>query len=499
MTSAARVGALLSLVTFGAASTASAQTVREARDALAGLHRVPLAVPGETGITIGASAGFGLTEAVLETDDAHSRLLGGLAVGVRPTPWLGLSLSLDGRADSHTTDNEGDDDGMVGDPRLRIRAGSEVSEGISLGAELGVWAPGEDAPSIAFDAISLDLRAIATWEPAEGPLTLSAFVGYRVDQSAAAIDDADLLSRSDRLSLGLSDFDALLIGVGGAIRAGALQVLAEWSYDMLIGDGAPDALVSPMRAAVGGRYSLNRDVAVQLVGEFVLSDRPTIAVGAPLVPLEPRATVLASMTFGFPFDRPEPVVAVVDPDPVDDRVVTPPPTLTTGTIRGRVTREDGTPVANQLVRVGPEEGAREVTTGADGAFELADVAVGDTLVSVRAEGFQDAATTVTVIGGQTATADMTLLAATPEGQLRGVVLSFNGRPLAAQIRVSVRGDAAATPTQVTAGEDGSFQLDIAPGEYEVVISAPGHVEQRRQARVEENGVTVLNVDMRRGR
>ena len=40
-------------------------------------------------------------------------------------------------------------------------------------------------------------------------------------------------------------------------------------------------------------------------------------------------------------------------------------------------------------------------------------------------------------------------------------------------------------------------MRVAPGEYTVLLSAPGYERQRRPVRVEQNGVTILNVDLRR--
>jgi hypothetical protein len=47
--------------------------------------------------------------------------------------------------------------------------------------------------------------------------------------------------------------------------------------------------------------------------------------------------------------------------------------------------------------------------------------------------------------------------------------------------------------------EGRFELDVPPGEHVVIIEAPGHRGQRRTAEVPENGVTVMNVDLRRDR
>jgi len=45
--------------------------------------------------------------------------------------------------------------------------------------------------------------------------------------------------------------------------------------------------------------------------------------------------------------------------------------------------------------------------------------------------------------------------------------------------------------------EGFFQIDVPPGEYEVVIEAPGYVAQRRKAQVERQGVVIVNADLRK--
>jgi hypothetical protein len=43
---------------------------------------------------------------------------------------------------------------------------------------------------------------------------------------------------------------------------------------------------------------------------------------------------------------------------------------------------------------------------------------------------------------------------------------------------------------------GRFEIDVAPGAYDVTITAPGFAAQTRRVQVEQNGVTLLDVDLR---
>jgi hypothetical protein len=46
------------------------------------------------------------------------------------------------------------------------------------------------------------------------------------------------------------------------------------------------------------------------------------------------------------------------------------------------------------------------------------------------------------------------------------------------------------------GEGGRFEVDVPPGEYDVIVKATGYADQHRHVRVEANGVVVLDLDMR---
>jgi hypothetical protein len=57
----------------------------------------------------------------------------------------------------------------------------------------------------------------------------------------------------------------------------------------------------------------------------------------------------------------------------------------------------------------------------------------------------------------------------------------------------VRVEPAGAETQTDA--EGFFQIDVPPGQYEVVIEAPGYQPQRRAVKVEQQGVVIVNADL----
>jgi hypothetical protein len=87
----------------------------------------------------------------------------------------------------------------------------------------------------------------------------------------------------------------------------------------------------------------------------------------------------------------------------------------------------------------------------------------------------------------------------PRGQIRGLVRSLKGTAVAAEIGIESENaaDGAAAPEKEDLhADDGRFEIDVAPGRYRVTIAATGYQTQTREVDVEENGVTVLNVDLR---
>ena len=94
--------------------------------------------------------------------------------------------------------------------------------------------------------------------------------------------------------------------------------------------------------------------------------------------------------------------------------------------------------------------------------------------------------------GAAAELTLTLQRRLPSGQIRGLIRSFRGVALSAEIKIEP-GD------KTLHTQDGRFEADVAPGAYDVTITAPGYETQRRHVEVEQNGVTLLNADLRSAR
>src|SRR5687767_970753 len=121
---------------------------------------------------------------------------------------------------------------------------------------------------------------------------------------------------------------------------------------------------------------------------------------------------------------------------------------TGGAISGKVTRDNGEPMAGALVTV--DELKREVRTAADGTYRIENVPPGAYHVSVQAEGYSTGRTEITVA---------------PEGATLDLVVELD---LHFQEVVSVSPNARAQfesyqPTSVLAGQDLQKQLEATIG------------------------------------
>lgn len=438
--------------------------------ALPALSRVAVAGPLTTGFAAAITAGVGYSGAVLDEDDAHQRASAKLAVSYRPVSWLGVALAMDGRFDHHSG-TAGSDSGWVGDPRAVVRASRQFSDSTSVGGELSLWLPGGDAPSVEFDAATVGARLLVAYQPPAKRAGVFGHLGLLIDRSARSVTGAGTLSTADRLALEVADAHAVLLGAGASYDVGQSQLFGELSWDLYIGNDAPPPLASPLRVGAGAKMPVGD--RYQLWGLFEVSpgSRPEIGPMAPLFPIEPRVRLAVGIGYAIPRSR--------SPAHDGDHPM--------GQISGRVETADGAGVAGAVI----EMGSRRVTTFADGTFVIESAPAGEVTVKVSGQGFRPGEATTTVTPGERATLHVVLAPDAPAGEVRGLVQSFAGAPLGATIRVAP-GDKV-----VTAGDDGRFAVDLAPGTYTVDITEDGYRHQQRTIVVEENGVTILNVDLRK--
>jgi hypothetical protein len=447
-------------------------------------------------VGIAGTAGYGYTESVGPIAGAHHRTAGSLGVGYTPLPWLSLSLRVDGRLDIHPPDPEGADGTMVGDPRLSARMGHAIRSDLTLGGSLGLWFPGAEAPSFKLGATSIDLKALAAWRPkGKGPWTVVGNVGFRLDNSASSAPDLRRVRPGDRLSLGLSDSHAVLAAVGVAYQIGLLaEVFLDVSADILVGEKAPTFTDSPLRVSLGGRYFLKHSLQLELSVTGSLSSRPSLAVNAPLVPVEPRVLTMAGLRFGIPRAEPasqrsEELVGPEDAQPEPTQVV-----AKAATVTGAITDEKDNPLPEASVVLVAGETRREAFTDARGTYQFPETPLGPAHLEASAAGFVTQSWDVEVTADMGPLPSRALAEKANTGTLRVLTRTFGSEPLRAQIVVNDHRNREVTKGE--SDEQGRYEIELSPGEYRVIIRASGYRQHRRKVTVERNGVAILNVDMR---
>ncbi|HYQ44005.1 MAG TPA: carboxypeptidase-like regulatory domain-containing protein [Polyangiaceae bacterium] len=445
-----------------------------ASDALPGIYRVGIARTAPAAVA--GTLGYGFTEAQNDADGAHHRLSLRAAAAVPVVDWLSIGAIIDGRYDKHP-----DDSGGVIDTALQARASTTLGR-FQLGGGLLARLPG--AESLDMMARSASVEGHGLLGTQLGPVRLASLVGYRFNHGGPAGSDAAHLSSGDRLALGLSEFDAVLLGVGAGVWLEKTELLCEVSADLLVGSDAPALSQSPLRVAAGARRAVARGLSLELLAVGSLSREPDLSASAPLVPNEPRLSVFASVRYQF---LPHPPPAAPPPP-----APKPAPVLT-AKLEVTVIDDLGAPVINPSVYFTAAGERRDLGCDVAGHCVVEDARAGDLVVHVAAPEFEPAERSVKVEGGVPAKLEVRLVAVPPPSQLRGVVRSLEGKVVAARVRVEPLGTAAVID------DKGNFQLDLPPGGYDVVIEADGYVAQRRHVQVEPKGVVILNAELVKAR
>jgi hypothetical protein len=440
-------------------------------------------------ITLAPTLGYGFTEPQPAEPGAHHRMSGRLAASEVLASWLAAALVLDGRYDLHPDDGQGRDDGWVFDAHLALRSGTTLGA-ISLGTEVVATLPGSESIATSFKGTSLDAKVLlgAVGEN----LTIGTFAGFRYDRSAEVGMHASELRFGDRLALGLSDFNGVLGGAGAAYRTGNTMAFAELSTDWLVGAGAPPFRQSPAWTTLGLREFLTTALSVEGAADVALGSRPPVSPTAPLVPVEPRFSAQLGLRYRFGQGS-APALMPATPSPVAPaRRVAEPPKAPETEIEVGITDDVGIPLKEAKVQV--EVGGKTVPLEPDekGRYRASRVPLGPGKLTVEARGRKKVEQRIDLNSRTPLKLEIRTDADLPSGQVRGLIRSFDGKPIAAKITVEPGG------AQTHTDDQGFFQIDVPPGSYQILVEARGFHAQRRSVQVEKDGVLILNADLSRG-
>jgi hypothetical protein len=456
-------------------------------------------------------AGFGYRKGLLGPNERFGRALGDIAAAYAPIDILTIGLSLDGRYDRHYGGNPSPDDGYVGDPHLNVRLSKAVGAN-HFGAQLGIWVPGKNAPSIAGSATSLDIRGLASF--AAGPATVSLSAGFRIDNSAKSVDDVTKLSLQDRVSLGASNYNAVLGGLYVAIPAGKAFVGLESTFELYVGS-APTGMADLAEGSLllRGALTAGMHFTDQWSGIFFLEAAKSPGIlttqvmnaSIPIIPYEPVFT--AGFGLQARFGGPKHTGDITEKDchkhnPPDCPAVKVP---LTADITGTVVDEAGKAVVGAKVSlVLKNSQVAPVATDEKGTYTFKGVPIGNSVdnkpqleetgidVNVSVDGKKPGKAAIAqVAAGPNTAPEIKLEPVLPPGQLKVLVRDLkSGKPIA-NAKVAIEG----SDKKFDSGADGVGQLDVPPGTYKITVNAPGYAAQELDVTIEPNGVVFKNIDL----
>jgi hypothetical protein len=454
-------------------------------DAVAALHRTPIALAGRPRVAGALGLAYGFTESVANENGLHHRLAGALAGSVRPIRGLDVWLGGGLRYDTHPSDALGSDYGYVATVELGVRGAFDL-DGVGLGGDLELEVPGRDFPSLAFDALALSARAFASFELGDFWISLAA--GFRFDRTGEIFERGARLRMGDRIAAGISDSHAILGAIGLAYSPSSFTWFGELTADALVGPDAPSLDRSPIRFATGVRYSFLEWLSSELVIEAALNGRPPVELDAARVPIEPRLRAEIGLRIELPFGAEQ--VAIEHggeqrpvPEPGGDD-----PPAGSASLAVRVVDADGAPVADVIVELARESGEpMQARTDASGTARFERVPTGRGRARVLMEGYGSGVDVE--LPSETAVEIAPDAPLEVEARVEGIVRAIDGRPLAATGRVTPGGAA------IEAGADGSYSIALEPGDYTIEFRARGHRSRRVPVTILERQITILHVEL----
>lgn len=469
-------------------ATQEGDAIGQSTRALPAIVNVGVAAPNVSHVAVAGGLGYGFMGSSGGVSSSQ-RFVGSLAASYSPTQTWAFGADLRGRVDAADADQSSN---LYGEPRLIARYSGVVTPRTFWGAELDLRLIGAEAPSIDLAATSPTLRGLFSWRMTQRAW-LTTHLGFALDRSAEAVPNASRVSVADKQSLGASSWNGVPWGVGTSYRLPTrTELLAELGGQWLVGSDSPAFLQSPIELGLGARQPLSEQFSLLAAAAISLSERPDSLRGPNLVPIEPRIGGVVNLVWHLdrkapvrpkaapPEPKREPVKTTPKPVPVE------PAAIPTSPVRGSVVDEGGRPLSDvevKLVQQGADPSSQR--TDAEGHFEFANVPLQNVELVVAAEGYDEAR--VNVGSQEPRQSEIMLRPAVPAGQVRGKVLDLKGQPVAAQIRITP-GD-----QLISVQADGSFELELTPGNYVVKFEHADFATQQRRIRVYDRGVVILNI------
>lgn len=395
-------------------------------------------------------------------------------------------------------ENGGSVSGAVGDPRLSLRTGWALGRGFSIAAQAEVWIPsGMGDFSVAGSSISPSFDLALTFAPDRVPLGVHLQVGYHHIRTGEMLNGFSGFTEESLALAGVtSSLHHLILGLAFEYRFGPVAPFVEVTSDLPLDNGGLDK--TWLLVGLGARLWLGPQDAAQLSlgleiralegGPAVDVDTANVWESPPLV----NVMLGFAMTLPVRSETADGVDAGSDSTESGDRdgprVAA---NVEAGRVRGRVLCNGAACGGVTAVEVVDSGGSPFVVERDSGAFATTELAPGVYRLRATTEGADPATAEVTVVSGEVA--EVTLNVERAENVttgIRGRVTDFNGRAVQAQIRIP------SLDIEIESDDDGQFEVEAPPGNYQVMIWARGYQTQTSRQTVPHGGMVVMNVELR---
>jgi hypothetical protein len=254
-------------------------------------------------------------------------------------------------------------------------------------------------------------------------------------------------------------------------------------------------LQSPLRVAGGARYEISERLQAEATAIVALSSRPSLRPEAAWVPIEPRVLILLGLSYSWSLVQKEAPPPPKPTTPVAETLeAKPQPKL--ARLQGQIVDDQGQPLPDaKLTLVAADGSELEAISDGEGKYQFDKVPFGASELEAHAVGFETQRWQTDVNQAEIKEPKpQALKQAVDVGVLRGLIRSFDSKPLKAKVSVA---DARGKQVQTrSSGDDGRFEIELPPGQYKVSVEAPGFKKFTQTMRIKGNGVSVLNADMR---
>jgi hypothetical protein len=455
------------------------------------------AVPGTW--TISAHGSYGWQPDLLVEGDAEHSSWGRLALSYAPWSFLQAAISIDQFVALYLwPDADGGSLvlGAVGDPRISLRSGWDLGRGFSMAGQFELLIPaGTGAYDIIGSSLSPAVDVAITFAPDRIPLGVHLQVGYHHDRTGVLAESVEWLTPEQLAVSGITtSMHHLAYGLGLEYRIRAVAPFVEVTGDVPLDTDGPAH--SWLVIGFGARLWLGRGDAVQLLLALEIAalraDPEPDPATARVWDSPPLLNVLLGLTVRLPI-RGEEAAPECEGETGDGGAPDtgrPAP----GRISGRVLCGIVPCAAVTTVEV-VGSGASPFTVDAEqGTFVTSELQPGAYRVVARSGSADERSANVTVVPGATVETTISFPeVAPPASGIRGRVTDFNGVPLQARVRIPE------LDVEVQANAEGQFEVDVPPGQYQVVIWTEGFATQTTRVEVTNQGVVVMNIELRRQR